>query len=383
MKRLSLLSTCIHGSVSLELNARYLALKKQGNPAISLGVGELDFDTPAHIKKAATTALARGATHYVATPGIPEVRKAVATYFKKWHRVPYEPYEVMVCNGAKQALLNSLQAILNPGEEVIIPEPSWFTFAELVTLAGGVPVSCPTEKLAVKASLISSRITPKTKAILLNSPSNPTGECIPADELKKIAGLIVENDLFAVSDEMYHRFIFEGTHTSIVSFTGMKERTFLVNGVSKTFAMTGWRCGFVGAPEQFIAAMTRIQDHATGCINVPTQYAVVAALTDTQAPVTAMIKEFAKRRKYMLKRLGEIEGIVPNTPTGAFYMFPKIPFTSSVDFCRRLLEKQLVVAIPGSAFGTGGEGHIRLSYANSLKNIEEALDRLEKCVKEA
>lgn len=383
MKQLSSLAARISGSVSLELNARYLELKKQGKPVISLGVGEPDFDTPAHIKQAATDALKRGETHYVATAGIPEVRDAIAQYFKKYHRCPYVPDEVMVCNGAKQAILNSLLVILNPGDEVIIPEPAWFTFGELVKLAGGLPVSCATENLSVKASLIEQRITHKTKALILNSPSNPTGEIIPAAELKKIAALAVEHDFFVISDEMYHRFLFEGRHKSIASLLDMKERTFLVNGASKTFAMTGWRCGFVGAPEQHIRAMTRIQDHATGCINVPTQYAVVAALTGTQTPVTKMIAEFAKRRKYMLKRLNQINGLVPNNPSGAFYVFPDTSAfgISSFDFCRRLLDEKLVVAIPGSAFGAGGEGHIRLSYATSLKNIKEAMDRIEKFVK--
>ncbi|MDO8642996.1 MAG: pyridoxal phosphate-dependent aminotransferase [Candidatus Woesearchaeota archaeon] len=383
MKPLSIRSSTIHGSVSLQLNAQYLALKKQGKPAISLGVGEPDFDTPAHIKKAANDALKRGATHYVATAGIPEVREAVAQYFKKYHRVEYTPNEVMVCNGAKQAILNALLVILNPGDEVVIPEPSWFSFAELVKLVGGVPVSCPTENLMVRASLIEQKITHKTRAIILNSPSNPTGEVIPSAELKKIAALVHNRDLFVISDEMYHRYLFAGRHTSIASCKDMYERTFLVNGVSKTYAMTGWRCGFVGAPEQFISAMTRIQDHATGCINVPTQWGVVAALSGTQAPVTAMLKEFEKRRKYILQRLNEINGMVPNNPAGAFYVFPDISEfrCSSFDFCQRLLAEKLVVAIPGSAFGAGGEGHIRLSYATSMKNIKEAMDRIEKFVK--
>ena len=383
MKQLSSLAGRISGSVSLELNARYLELKKQGKPVISLGVGEPDFDTPAHIKKAANEALKRGETHYVATAGIPEVRNAVAEYFKKYHRCAYMPEEVMVCTGAKQAILNSLLITLNPGDEVIIPEPAWFSFAELVKLAGGLPVSCATENLSVTASLIEHRITHKTKALILNSPSNPTGEIIPAGELKKIAALAIKHDFSVISDEMYHRFLFEGRHTSIASLPDMKERTFLVNGASKTFAMTGWRCGFVGAPEHHIKAMTRIQDHATGCSHVPTQWAVVSALTGTQAPVTKMIAEFAKRRKYVLKRLHQINGLVPNTPGGAFYVFPDTSTfsISSFDFCRRLLDEKLVVAIPGSAFGAGGEGHIRLSYATSMKNIEEALNRLEKFVK--
>ncbi len=383
MKPISSLAVRISGSVSLELNARYLELKKQGKPVISLGVGEPDFDTPAHIKKAAIAAITRGETHYAATAGIPEVRSAIAQYFKKWHRAAYAPNEVMVCNGAKQAILNALLVTINPGDEVLIPEPAWFTFGELVKLAGGLPVSCATDQLVVKASLIEQRLTHKTKAIILNSPSNPTGEIIPLAELKKIAALAVKHDLFLISDEMYHRFIFEGTHKSIASLPDMKERTFLVNGASKTFAMTGWRCGFVGAPEEYIQAMTRIQDHATGCINVPTQWAVAAALTGTQAPVTKMIAEFAKRRKYMLKRLKEIKGIISNNPGGAFYVFPNISEygISSFDFCQRLLNEKLVVAIPGSAFGQGGEGHLRLSYATSMENSEEALNRLEKFVK--
>ena len=383
MKPFSSLSQHIHGSVSLQLNVRYLELKKQGKPVITLGVGEPDFDTPPHIKKAANEALKKNQTHYVATAGIPEVREAVAQYFKKHHRVAYQPSEVMVGNGAKQVMLNALLVTLNPGDEVIIPEPAWFSFAELVKIAGGIPVSCPTENLKVRASLIERKITHKTKALILNSPSNPTGEIIPSAELKKIAALATARDLFVISDEMYHRFLFEGRHTSIASFPDMKERTFLVNGASKTFAMTGWRCGFVGAPEEYIQAMTNIQDHATGCINVPTQYAAVAALTGTQEPVTKMIAEFGKRRKYMLKRLKEIRNIVPNNPAGAFYVFPDISECgiSSFDFCQRLLDKHLVVAIPGSAFGAGGEGHIRLSYATSMKNIEEALNRLEKFVK--
>lgn len=383
MKQLSSLAGRISGSVSLELNARCLELKKQGKPVISLGVGEPDFDTPSHIKKAAIAAITRGETHYVATAGIPEVRDAVAQYFKKYHRCTYAPSEVMVCNGAKQAILNSLLVTINHGDEVLIPEPAWFSLAELVKLAGGLPVSCATDQLAVKASLIEQRISHKTKALILNSPSNPTGEIIPLAELKKIAALAIKHDLRVISDEMYHRFIFEGTHKSVASFPDMKERTFLVNGASKTFAMTGWRCGFVGAPEEYIRAMTRIQDHATGCINVPTQWAVAAALTGTQEPVAKMITEFAKRRKYVLKRLKEIKGIVPNNPCGAFYVFPDISEygISSFDFCQRLLNEKLVVAIPGSAFGQGGEGHIRLSYATSMKNIEEAMNRLEKFVK--
>lgn len=383
MKPLSSLAGRISGSVSLELNALYLELKKQGKPVISLGVGEPDFDTPAHIKKAANDALKRGETHYVATAGIPEVRTAIAQYFKKYHRCTYTPSEVMVCNGAKQAILNSLLVTINPGDEVIIPEPAWFTFGELVKLVGGLPVSCGTDNLNVKASLIEQRITHKTKALILNSPSNPTGEIISPGELKKIAALAAEHDLYVISDEMYHRFLFEGRSRSIAALPDMKERTFLVNGASKTFAMTGWRCGFVGAPEEYIRAMARIQDHATGCINVPTQYAVIAALTGTQVPVTKMIAEFAKRRKYLLKRLKEIKGIVPNNPTGAFYVFPNISEygISSFDFCQRLLNEKLVVAIPGSAFGQGGEGHIRLSYATSMENSEEAMNRLEKFVK--
>ncbi len=383
MKKLSPLTKKIQGSISLDLNALYLRMKKEGENVISLGVGEPDFDTPENIKAAGIDAIKRGETNYVATPGIPAVREAISNYFNTYDKIPYNPGDVMVTNGGKQAIYNAFLTILKPGEEVIIPEPAWFSFRELVKLAGGTPVPAKTTDLTVTAANIRKAITKKTKALLINSPSNPTGEVIPTDELKKMAALAIKHDLYVISDEMYHRFVFSGSRKSMASLPGMYERTFTVNGVSKTYAMTGWRLGFMGAPEEFIAPMTRFQSHATGGINAPTQWAAVEALTGTQKPVEKMLAAFKERRAFVIKRLRSIRGITPNNPSGAFYVFPDISATGldSMTFCERLLKEHKVVAIPGKAFGEQGEGHIRLSYANSMENLEEALNRIEAFVK--
>jgi aspartate/methionine/tyrosine aminotransferase len=383
MKKLSARTKTIKGSISLELNALYLSMKKQGDNSISLGVGEPDFDTPGAIKAAAIAAIERGETNYVATTGIPELREAIAYYFRTYDKLSYNSDEVMVTTGGKQAIHNACLTILKPGDEIIIPEPAWFSFAEIVKLAGGKPVPSKTDKLAVTAANLKKAITPKTKAILINSPSNPTGEVIPTAELAKIAELAVKKDLYVISDEIYHRFVFSGSHKSVASFPGMYERTFTVNGVSKTYAMTGWRLGFMGAPEEFIKPMARFQSHSTGGINAPTQWGAVEALTGSQKPVEKMLASFKERRSFVIKRLRSIHGIQPNNPAGAFYVFPDISATGldCMTFCERLLKEQKVVAIPGKAFGKQGEGHVRLSYANSMQNLEEALNRIESFVK--
>lgn len=372
----------VEPSPTLALSAKAKQLKKEGHKVIDFGAGEPDFDTPDVIKQAAINAIREGFTKYTAANGIIELREAICKKFKQDNAIAYEPAQVVVCNGAKQALYNTFMALLDPGDEVLVPRPYWVSYIDQIKLADGTPVLYETDNLEVRASLIEQKITDKTKIIVLNSPSNPTGSIIDKAELDKIAALAVEHKLFVISDEVYEKFIYDGKkHISIASLNEeIKNLTITINAVSKTYAMTGWRIGYCAGPITVMNAISAMQSHATSNPNSIAQKAAVEAFHETES-VEEMRKEFELRRNFMVERLNEIPGISCTMPEGAFYAFPSVKKTGldGTAFCKRLLDEMKVVAVPGAAFGD--DKHIRLSYAASVEHIQEGLNRIEQFCK--
>ncbi len=373
-------------SPTLEVTAKAKAMKARGIDIIGFGAGEPDFDTPMHIKEALITALKEGFIYYTEAAGIQELREAISGKFKKDNKIEYSPSEIIVTPGAKQALFESVMALINPGEEVLIPQPHWVSYEPMVTIAGGNAVPVPTkidDEFKLLPEEVEKKITPKTRVIIINTPNNPTGAVLNRDELKRLAELCIEKDLFVISDEIYEHIIYEDTHISIASVKGMKERTITVNGMSKAYSMTGWRLGYAAGPEQVIQLMTNLQSHSISNTTSFVQKAGVAALNSDQSFIREMVKEFRKRRNVMIKLLHEIEGVNCLTPGGAFYSFPDISHFSkdSLAISQQLLEDAKVAVIPGIAFGEFGEGFIRLSYATNMENIEEGMRRIDKALR--
>lgn len=353
---------------------------------ISLGVGEPDFVTPWHIREAATYSLERGYTMYTSNYGMLELRQELAGYLERHYGVSYQhEREILITVGVSEGLDLAMRAILNPGDEVIIPEPWYVSYPPCVILAGGIPVFVPTSKqnnFALKAEDVEPLINKQTKAILIGYPSNPTGAVMPREELSKIARLAQKYNLLVVSDEIYARLVYGVEHTCFASLPGMKEQTILLGGFSKAFAMTGWRIGYIGANQQLIEAMVKIHQYTMLCAPTMSQMAAIEALRSGEDDVDKMVKEYDRRRKFIVKRLNEI-GLPCFEPKGAFYAFPSIEATgmNSEEFAERLLMEERVAVVPGSAFGQCGEGFIRCCYATSLANIEEALKRMGRFVK--
>lgn len=377
-------------SPTLSINARAKEMIREGRPVINLSAGEPDFDTPSSIKKAAIQAIKEGFTKYTPTQGSLPLVEAVREKFQRDNNLNYSPSEVIVSAGAKQILYNALQVICNPGDEVIIPRPFWVSYPEQVKLAEAIPiyVSLKGEDWGyLEAEEIAKNITPgKTKVIILNTPHNPSGAVLRKSVLESIAEVILSEDIYVISDEIYERYIYEGSHFSFASLgKEIKEKTLTINGVSKTFSMTGWRIGYAGGPEKLISAMRKLQAHSTSCSCSISQYAALRALKNSQEQMGVIIEEFKKRRDYMVSRLNSLEGIKLASPPGAFYTFVDFsPYlgahyrdwkiNNSQDLANYLLEKAEVAVVPGSAFGI--EGWARLSYALSIKEIGKAMDRI-------
>lgn len=376
-------------SATLAVDALVRQARLAGVDVVGFGTGEPDFDTPEHIKEAARAALRDGRTKYTPSGGTPELRQAICADLAR-RGLSYTPEEVIAAAGAKQALYNVFQVLLDPGDEVLIPAPYWVSYVEMVRLAGGVPVIVPSaEEAGFVPSLeaLRERVSPRTRAVLVNSPANPTGALWPVELLRAVGELAVEQGLVIVSDEIYDRLLYDDARPVSVAVLApeFRERTVVVNGVSKTYAMTGWRLGYAAGPAVLIRAMETLQSHSTSNPNTLAQAAAVAALTGPQEPVEAMRAEFAARRRLMVEGLNRLPGVACRPPAGAFYAFPNVSalfgrgvgerrLASSTDLAEFLLEKARVAVVPGIAFGA--EGYLRLSYATSRERIAEGLRRI-------
>ncbi|MFA4836718.1 MAG: aminotransferase class I/II-fold pyridoxal phosphate-dependent enzyme [Dehalococcoidia bacterium] len=364
---------------------KYFDLLASMEGAISLGVGEPDFTTPWHISEAGIYAIEKGYTMYTSNYGLIELRKALAEHLQNRYCVAYNPNnEILITTGSSEALDLAMRAIINPGEEVIIPDPGYVAYMPCTVLAGGVVVPVPTfaeNDFKVKAEEIEKRITPRTKAILLGFPNNPTGAVIDRKELELIADVVRRHNLMVISDEIYDRLVYGVEHTCFASLPGMQERTILINGFSKAYAMTGWRIGYALARAEIIEAMMKVHQYVMMCTPIMSQMAAIEAIKNGEEAVQQMVAEYDQRRRVIVKGLNEI-GLRCFEPKGAFYAFPSIKSTglSSGEFADKLLTEEKVVVIPGSAFGKCGEGYVRCCYAVSLPEIEEALERLKRFV---
>jgi len=361
----------------------------QGTPSvITLGIGEPDFTPPSHVLEAAKQALNEGKTHYTPSMGIPELREALAKKVKNEYGLSYNPEnEVLVTNGGTEAIFLALLAIINPLDEVLVPDPGFICYEPDVLMADGIPVSVPLfEKDGFKhdSGVVMSRITDKSRVIIVNSPNNPTGHVLSYEEAASIAKIAVECDLVVISDEVYEKIVYDGVkHYCLATFPGMRGRTVVVNSFSKTYAMTGFRIGYALGPKEIITQMLLALQYAVACVNGPAQYAALAALEGSQVSVRDMVKEFDRRRRLIYSGFMGIKGVRCILPKGAFYIFPNIQDfgKASTEFTEYLLSEGRVVAVPGSAFGRHGEGYMRFSYATSYNRIEEALNRIERAVK--
>jgi aminotransferase len=360
---------------------RFFDLLASMEGVISLGVGEPDFATPWHIREAAIHSLEKGYTMYTSNSGLLELRQELVRYLRTAYHLDYDPYgELLITNGVSEGLDLAMRAILDPGDEVILPDPCYVSYPPCVLFSGGVPVPVPTNPenhFKLDASDIEARITDQTKAILIGYPANPTGAVMSREELAQIADLAREHNLLVVSDEIYSRLVYETWHTCFASLPEMRERTILLGGFSKAYAMTGWRIGYAAANAEIIAAMTKIHQYTALCSPIMGQMAAIEALNSGEEEVERMVKEYDQRRRVIVNGLNEI-GLACFEPRGAFYAFPSISITglSSEEFAERLLLEERVAAVPGSAFGQCGEGHVRCCYATSLSDIEEALRRM-------
>lgn len=382
----------IKTSPTLALDVRTKELQRQGVDIISFAVGEPDFDTPDHIKEAAITAIRQGFTKYTPSNGIPELREAIAAKFRRDNGLEYQPQEVMVSIGAKHCIFNAVMVLCDEGDEVLVPSPYWVSYPEMVRVAGGVPVSVATGAGAgfkLSARQLDESITPRTRVLFLNSPSNPTGAVYHRRELEELAEVILRHRLWVISDEVYEQLVYDDCrHVSIASLgPEIKARTVVVNGVSKAFAMTGWRIGYLAAPAPLLKAMGDLQSHATSNANAMAQWASVAALNGPRGPMVQMVAEFDRRRRYMAGRVAALPGFSCQLPSGAFYVFPNVTGVLGRKYRGKLIPDDEVLAelilteahvtvVPGSGFGY--PAHLRLSYATSMDKIEAGLDRIQR-----
>ncbi|MCZ6680057.1 MAG: pyridoxal phosphate-dependent aminotransferase [Candidatus Poribacteria bacterium] len=377
-------------SSTLAITAQINAMQAEGIDVVKFGAGEPDFDTPDYIKEAAIAAINEGFTKYTAVSGMPELKEAIVEKFKRDNGLAYKPAQVIVSCGAKHTIYNILQAICNPGDEVIFCAPYWVSYPEMVTLADATSIvieTTPAQNFCMSPEQIESAVTDKTKAIIINSPSNPTGTVYDVEALRQIAEIAVKHRCYVISDEIYESLLYDGLkHQSIASFSEeIKEITFVVNGVSKAYSMTGWRIGYTAGPEKAISAMSRIQSHSTSNPTSIAQKAAVAALTGPQTAVETMRQAFEERRNAICQRFDEIDGVTYVKPQGAFYIFPDFSAHYGrtikgrrIDGCMGmktyLLEDARVGVIPGN--GSGADKHLRLSFATSLEEINRGLDRI-------
>lgn len=389
---LSRKAQAVKPSSTLAITAKAKELKSQGIDVVGFGAGEPDFDTPENICDAAILAIKNGFTKYTPASGTNELKQAICDKFKNFNGLDYTPNQIVISNGGKHSLTNVFQAILNPGDEVIIPSPYWLSYPEIVMLADGTSVFVRGEQengYKVTVEQLQAATTEKTKALILNTPSNPTGMIYSEEELRAIADYAVKNDIYVVADEMYEYLVYDGNcHISIASFNEeIYKRTITVSGLAKTYAMTGWRIGYTGSSEEIAKLMSGIQSHQTSNPNSIAQKAAVEALTGDQSAREMMVREFDKRRKYMFEKISNMHHISAKEPHGAFYVFADISealelsykgkkIETSGEFARILIEDYNVAVIPCTDFGY--DDHIRLSYAISIEQIEEGLSRIEK-----
>ncbi|MEG3848217.1 pyridoxal phosphate-dependent aminotransferase [Microcoleus sp. herbarium19] len=373
-------------SITLAIAAKAKAMRAEGIDVCSLSTGEPDFDTPEHIKAAAKQALDAGKTKYGPVAGEPQLKAAIARKLQSDNNLNYQPENIIVTNGGKHSLYNLMMALIEPGDEVIIPAPYWLSYPEMVKLASGTPVIVRTDASTgykITPEQLSRAITPKTKLFVLNSPSNPTGMVYSRAEIQALAEVIVDRDILVVSDEIYEKIIYDGAqHVSIGSLgREIFDRTIISSGFAKGYSMTGWRIGYLAGPIELIKATSTIQGHSTSNVCTFAQYGAIAALESSQESVEKMRLAFADRREVIFELLDAIPGISCIKPDGAFYMFVNISKTgmTSLQFCDAFLEQQQVAVIPGIAFGA--DDHIRLSYATDLGTIKKALERLDKFVR--
>ena len=396
MKELSHIASQVHASTTLELDALYKQMKADGVDVIGFAAGEPDFPTPEHIKYAGINAIVNNDTKYTPATGTIQLRKAVCQRLKADMGLDYEPTNIICSSGAKHCLYLALKAIINPGDEVIVVEPAWVTYNEIVRMVEGVPVSVltrETDDFMLTPEELEAAITPKTKCIMLNNPSNPTGMLYYKEELEALAKVCVKHDLYIISDEIYYSLLYDGLSFTSMASLGpeVKERTILINGVSKTYAMTGWRIGYMAASKEIISVAAKYLSHSTGNPSAPAQAAAVAALTGPQECVETMRKAFEERRNYMVYRMNSIPGVSCLKPEGAFYVMMNITgllgkvihgklINNADDFGDIFLKEGLVCIVPWTGFG---DPHfLRWSYATSMENIKEGLDRLERFLAE-
>jgi aspartate aminotransferase len=383
--QLSLRALSLKPSATIAVDARAKALVAQGVDLVNLTAGEPDFDTLAAARDGGIAAIERGFTRYTPTPGIPELREAIAKKLKEDNGLEYKAGQVVVSNGAKQSIYNALMVLLDPGDEVVIPTPAWVSYPEMVRLAGGEPVMVDTQpnQYHLAAATLAAAITPRTKVIVLNNPCNPTGVVYSDVELRMVADLAEMHDLYVISDEIYEKLTYGAEFISIASLgPEILERTVTVNGFSKAYAMTGWRMGYAAANPQIAEAMSSFQSQVTSGASSISQRAALAALKADQAPVEAMRVQFDRRRRYVADRLTAMPGVhLEGLPEGAFYIFPRVDglygkgIAGSVAFAEALLERGRVAVVPGLPFGS--DRHVRISYAYSLETLTEGMDRFE------
>ncbi len=392
MKSLSRIASAVHASTTLAIDAKAKAMKAEGLDVVGFGAGEPDFDTPLNIREAGIRAINGGKTKYTAAAGIDELRKAVACRLKEDCGVDYDYTQIVIASGAKHNIYIALATLLDPGDEVIIPAPYWVTYSEAVLMVGGVPViiNAPeSEKFKITADQLEATVTDKTKLFLINNPSNPTGMLYSRDELKALCDVCVRHDLYILADEIYYGLVYDGKEFVSVASLGedIKSHTILINGVSKSYAMTGWRIGYAAADAKIAKVMSNFLSHSTGAPSTISQYAAVEALTGPQEGIVAMRDVFESRRNYFVERINSIEGVSCIKPEGAFYIMMNIEklvgrtigghvINNGDDFAMAFLEKGLVAVVPCSGFGA--DNFVRWTYAASMEDIKEGLDRLEK-----
>ena len=391
MKELSRRVSNIAPSMTLAVNDKAKAMQAQGHDVIALAGGDPDFDTPQHITHALFAAIEAGETHYPAPMiGIPETLEAVANKMRQENNIPVEDprRQIIMTPGGKWGLYLALCALLNPGDEVMILEPHWVSYRAMITLAGGTPVavSLPSEdNFRITAELLQSSVTANTKAILVNTPCNPTGRVLTQEELNIIADFAISNDIYVISDEIYEKLVFDGrSHISIASLPNMAKRTLTTNGLTKSYAMTGWRMGWLVGPPDLIKVATKMNSQTVSCAATFTMHACVAALTGPQTAVYEMRDSYQQRRDFMVNALNDIDGIECRSIEGAFYLFPRFPNSSrnSLELADALLDKAQIAATPGVAFGQSGEGHLRFAISTAMSDLERAVERLAKVAHE-
>ena len=365
---------------------KFFDIVQETEGAISLGVGEPDFDTPWHIRDEGIYSLEKGRTFYTSNSGLKELRQEVSNYIKRTQDVTYDPIkEIFITVGGSEAIDLALRAMVDPGDEVLIPQPSYVSYEPCAILADAVPVIIELKEenqFRLTADEVLEKVTDKTKILVLPFPNNPTGAVMGKEDLEAIAKVVIEKDLFVISDEIYSELTYNGKHVSIVSLPGMKERTILINGFSKAYAMTGWRLGYACGPEEIMKQMVKIHQFAIMCAPTTSQYAAIEALKNGDEDVRIMREEYNHRRRYLLNEFKRL-GLPCFEPFGAFYVFPSIKKfgMSSDEFCTKLLKEEKLAVVPGTAFGDCGEGFIRISYAYSLDNLKMAMERLERFLK--